>query len=268
MARELRAAASRRVPPVPVAHPESLRRQIRGWEAGQHRPSEPYRMLYADVFGLSEEELFDVPAPAPLLEDRLPDLTGLPEIEGVVARVMARTGRRLGAATVAALQARAHALRLADDVLPGGDLVEVANRQLDQAVLLHREGSHPASVGRALLCHVGEIAQVAGWIAADAGDPAGAERAYQVGLSAAHEGGDAALESNLLGSHAYLLTGDDRTRRMALTLAEAATTTAAASGSAHARALAWDRLAWVHARMGAAAQAARALVVLCYVETS
>ncbi|HEY6314127.1 MAG TPA: helix-turn-helix transcriptional regulator [Streptosporangiaceae bacterium] len=36
----------------------ALVRMIRGWEAGQHRPSEMYRLLYCRVFGMAEDVLF------------------------------------------------------------------------------------------------------------------------------------------------------------------------------------------------------------------
>ncbi|MEU0485795.1 helix-turn-helix transcriptional regulator [Streptosporangium sp. NPDC006013] len=40
---------------------ESLIRMIRSWEAGKHRPSEPYPQLFARAFGVDEADLFGEP---------------------------------------------------------------------------------------------------------------------------------------------------------------------------------------------------------------
>lgn len=37
---------------------ESLTRMVRSWEAGKHRPSEPYPRLFAKAFGVAEADLF------------------------------------------------------------------------------------------------------------------------------------------------------------------------------------------------------------------
>ncbi|MEV0237826.1 transcriptional regulator [Nonomuraea sp. NPDC050786] len=259
MARELRTAAGDRAP---VAHPESLRRQIRGWEHGEHRPDERYRTLYAVVFDVPEHELFAGTDAAPTLaveeSAKLASLADVPRVEDVLARVVSGTGRRVGAGTVVALESRVHALRLADDVVPGGELVEPAFRQLDQAVSLYRDSSHREDVGRAMLGVLAELAQVAGWIAADAGQAARAASTYRLGLSAAREAGDPALESNLIGSLAYLTTNGP-TPDAALDLAQAAVELANRSASPRARALAWDRMAWAQARVGVTGLATRAL---------
>ncbi|MBZ4320752.1 hypothetical protein [Streptomyces huiliensis] len=51
---------------------------------------------------------------------------------------MTRTGRRIGKETVADLRRRVHALRLADDVVAGGDLMRPAVRELRAAVRMCR----------------------------------------------------------------------------------------------------------------------------------
>ncbi|MBR7677739.1 transcriptional regulator, partial [Streptomyces daliensis] len=94
---------------------------------------------------------------------------------------------------MSALASRVHALRLADDVLAGGDLIAPAFRELRASVMLHREASFTEETGRALLVQVGELGQIVGWIASDAGRLADAERAYRVGLDAARQAEDAPL---------------------------------------------------------------------------
>ncbi len=41
---------------------ESLTRMISDWEAGRHKPKDPYRVLYARAFGLGEADLFGEPS--------------------------------------------------------------------------------------------------------------------------------------------------------------------------------------------------------------
>jgi hypothetical protein len=53
MAIKLHEAAGQNYPPL-----ESLERQVRGWEAGDHYPAPEWRRAYSIAFGLSEAELF------------------------------------------------------------------------------------------------------------------------------------------------------------------------------------------------------------------
>ncbi|MGN9845649.1 hypothetical protein ACTMTI_46765 [Nonomuraea sp. H19] len=148
---------------------------------------------------------------------------------------------------MAALSARVHALRPADDVLAGGDLIGPAFRELNAAVQLCEEGRHAADVGPAPLSLVGEFAQITGWIASDSGEHECAKETYELGLSAAREAGDALLESNLIGSLAYRISNlGDPERGVELT--KAAVVAASRVPSSRAEALAWDRLAWAHTR--------------------
>ncbi|WP_409469607.1 helix-turn-helix transcriptional regulator [Streptomyces sp. HC307] len=174
-----------------------------------------------------------------------------------LAPLASRLGRRVGKAQVGDLERRVHGLRLADDVLAGGDLMGPALRELRSAVRLFREGSHSEEVGRALLQAIGELAQIAGWIASDAGQHTEAERIYRLGLSAAHTAGDATLAGNLLGSLAYQRTNTGDVRE-GLTMARAALQ-GAAEAPPRARALYWDRVAWAHTKVGEAQPAMRAL---------
>jgi transcriptional regulator with XRE-family HTH domain len=235
---------------------ETIVRRIKAYEAGHNQPRDPYRLLYARVFGASEAELFDMPqAPCrPTLDDvlaKLPDsdaLTPLPT----------QTGRRIGMSTIADLSARVHRLRLADDVLAGGDLLQPAFRELDAVTRLYREATCTEHTSRALLAVIGELAQITGWIASDAGRHEQAANVYQLGIRAAREAGDGTLESNLLGSLAYQ-TANLGNPQEGVTLAHAALDAAGPHAPARARALAWDRLAWAYVQVEEAEPAVRAL---------
>ncbi len=143
-------------------------------------------------------------------------------------------------------------------MLGGGDLVAPAFRELRAATRLYRETSHTDTVGRALLAQLGELAQIAGWIASDAGNHVLAERAYNLGVSAARQAGDAPLAANLLGSLAYQQANTGRVQE-SLVFARAALNEAGHDAPAEARALSLDRLAWAHARAGELQPAVRAL---------
>ncbi|MFE3524207.1 hypothetical protein ACFXOD_21765 [Streptomyces sp. NPDC059161] len=159
------------------------------------------------------------------------------------------------------LQQRVHGLRLADDVLAGGDLIRPALRELRSAVRLYREGAHTGGVGRELLRQIGELAQIAGWIASDAGQLAEAERIYRLGLSAARQAEDHTLAGNLAGSLAYQLSNTSREVE-GLGLARAALDGAGSDAPPKARALYLDRVAWAHTKAGGVENAQHAMRAL------
>jgi tetratricopeptide (TPR) repeat protein len=166
-------------------------------------------------------------------------------------------GRQIGKEAAEHLAARAHALRLADDVVPSHDLVTPAFRELRAAVRLYRETAHSEEIGKALLSAIGEFAQITGWIASDAGQHERAEEIYRLGLSAARQAGDQSLIANLAGSLAYQHANTGRENE-AIVLARAAQQEAA---TAHplVQALALDRVAWAAMKTGDSRAAIRAL---------
>ncbi|MEV0624573.1 transcriptional regulator [Nonomuraea wenchangensis] len=235
---------------------ETIVRRIKAYEAGHNQPRDPYRLLYTRAFGISEAELFDLP-PAlcrPTLDDVLAKLPG----SDALTPLPTRTGRRIGMSTIADLSARVHRLRLADDVLAGGDLLQPAFRELDAVTRLYREATCTEQTSRALLAVIGELAQITGWIASDAGRHEQAVNVYLLGIRAAREAGDGTLESNLLGSLAYQ-TANLGDPQEGVTLAHAALDAAGPHAPARARALAWDRLAWAFVQVEEAEPAMRAL---------
>ena len=208
-----------------------------------------------DLFAHSLRASGDRQPPPPEAEARIEDF--LPAGDPL-APLRARQGRRIGEHGAEDLQRRVHGLRLADDVIAGGDLLRPAVRELRSAVRLFREGSYTEEVGRALLVSIGELAQIAGWIASDAGEHRQAERIYRLGISAAHQAGDATLVGNVLGSLAYQRTntGDSRA---GLTMARTALEQAGVQAPPRARALYLDRVAWAATQAGEIRLAVRAL---------
>ncbi|MFE7278565.1 helix-turn-helix domain-containing protein [Streptomyces sp. NPDC057623] len=193
----------------------------------------------------------------PTLDDFLPE--GDP-----LSLLTVRSPRRVGVGEVTDLQKRVHGLRLADDVLAGGDLIGPALRELRSTVRLYRENTHTEEVGRALLVQIGELAQIAGWIASDAGRHEEAERIYRLGLSAAKQAEDMTLAGNLAGSLAYQMSNSGSAAQIAegLTLAQAALHDAGEDAPGKARALYWDRVAWAHTQAGGTENARAAMRAL------
>ncbi|MBC3993620.1 helix-turn-helix domain-containing protein [Streptomyces sp. AC563] len=239
------------------------RQEISRWETGKRTPRDWLPFLAA-ALRVSPEALTrrqgtrtgSQPAepPSPALADYLPE--GDP-----LAPLRAREGRRVGMGQVTDLRQRVHGLRLADDVLAGGDLIRPALRELRSAVRLYRESAHAGAVGRELLSQIGELAQIVGWIASDAGRHAEAERIYQLGLSAARQAEDHTLAGNLAGSLAYQFSNTGRAGD-GLALARAALHWAGPGAPPKARALFLDRVAWAHTKAGGRAHAQHAMRAL------
>ncbi|MBC9006412.1 helix-turn-helix domain-containing protein [Micromonospora aurantiaca (nom. illeg.)] len=169
-----------------------------------------------------------------------------------------RAGRRIGARVVDQVERRVQQLRLLDDHVGGVQTHDVVSQELAVTANLLRDASYTEPVGRRLLVAVGELCQLAGYVANDAGRYAEAERLYLAGVRAAHAGGDVAGAANNLSTLAYQEANVGDPRR-AVTLARSAYRGAQHAATATARALLLERVAWAHARAGEASQAERAL---------
>ncbi|MEU8074100.1 transcriptional regulator [Catellatospora citrea] len=153
---------------------------------------------------------------------------------------------RPGGGAVTELDRQVAELRRMDDLVGGADLAPVARRRWAQAAdRLHRARGADR---RRLLRPVAELAQLAGWIAADAGDRAAALRAYRAGLVLAMEAGDQALGAHVLGGASHLLCEADP--GAAWRLARIAAAGARRDGSPGLRALLAHRAALAAARAG------------------
>jgi transcriptional regulator with XRE-family HTH domain len=154
------------------------------------------------------------------------------------------------------LAARLADLRRMDDLVGGLDLARLVDRELRAALSLFRaagpRGRRPA------LRLVAEFAQLAGWVHADAGDPAAARRAYRVALRAAAAGADRQFAGYVLAclSHQALAAGDPHE---ALLLARTARAGTAPGASALTQALLLHRIALAAAGCGERSTAHAAL---------
>ncbi|MFE0023257.1 helix-turn-helix domain-containing protein [Amycolatopsis sp. NPDC059021] len=168
-----------------------------------------------------------------------------------------QAGRRVGESLVGELERRVVELRHLDDTVGGGDLIPLVRRELAEAAEVVRCGSYPGSVGRRLRVVVGELAQLAGWVASDAGAYVEAEQTYLSGVSAAQEAGDNVLAGQLLSSLSYQIANVGNPADAAL-LAKSAVA-GARDASPVVRALLLERVAWASARSRDRDAARRAL---------
>ncbi|GAA1469474.1 helix-turn-helix domain-containing protein [Nocardiopsis exhalans] len=236
-------------------HPTVTRNDVSRWERGKRVPR--FWLPYlARVFKVPRERL-EMATVADTGPDAADTLSSLLPLGNAVAPLSARNGSRVGQSTADDLAARAHGLRLADDVLAGGDLIGPAFRELDAAVRVLRESTHTNAVRRELLRAVGELAQIAGWVASDAADPR-TEATYRLGLDAAREAGDGALAAQLAGSLGYHLVNNGRVADGAA-LSVAAVAEGGPDAPGKTRALFHDRAAWAHTKAGDAQAAMRSL---------
>lgn len=156
--------------------------------------------------------------------------------------------RQTTAETLDRLATRVADLRRMDDLIGGLDLIELVDRELRDTIAVLDIVAGAGHQRRALRL-VAQYAQLAGWVRADAGDPAGARRAYRVALRTAAAGGDRQLAAHVLGSlsHHTLATGDPQE---ALLLARTAHSGARPDASAFTQALLLHRVALAAARVG------------------
>lgn len=166
-------------------------------------------------------------------------------------------GRRVGESLAAELENRVVELRHLDDVLGGGDLYPLVHRELAAAQQVLDETSYSTEVGARLSVVVGELAQLDGWVASDAGHYAQAQASYLDGVSAAHQAGDHALVGQLLSSLSYQIANVGNPTDAEL-LARTAVK-GANDAPPIVRALLLERVAWASARARNSEGARRAL---------
>ena len=171
--------------------------------------------------------------------------------------VESRAGRRIGRSLVEQLERRVIELRYLDDEIAGKDLAPIVVKELHDSIALANEASYSEANGRRLLTSVGELSQLAGWVASDAGQHRQAQRFYLGGVDAATTAGDRGLAGNLLSSLSYQMSNTGESRN-ALLLARTAAK-GAYDAAPVVRALLWERVAWAAAKSGDAVTAARVL---------
>jgi transcriptional regulator with XRE-family HTH domain len=160
--------------------------------------------------------------------------------------VQLRAGRRIGGMLAGELEDRVIELRRLDDLIGGGDLFPLVSKELSEVRKVVQSASYADRIGKRLLTVVGELAQLAGWVASDAGRCAEAQRIYLEGVSAAQVAADRPLADQLLSSLSYQLANVGKPQDAAL-LAKSAVK-GAGDTSPLVRALLLERVAWASAR--------------------
>jgi tetratricopeptide (TPR) repeat protein len=169
-----------------------------------------------------------------------------------------RAGRRIGDSLGDRVQRRVEQLRHMDDFLGGRDLHDLVARELRVTIGLLKSAAYTDESGRRLLIAVGELCQLAGWVASDAGLRGAAQRYYLAAMRAADAGGDRPLAAQAISSLAYQTANNDDPRT-AVVLARSAYEGARGTATATTQALLLERVAWAHARAGELMQTERAL---------
>ncbi|WP_028924734.1 helix-turn-helix domain-containing protein [Pseudonocardia acaciae] len=208
-------------------------------ETGRRTISPEHVVAYSRALGVSPEALYG-PSEVPLRVAHEWLVADSPVV------VHTSAGRRVGAELAGEVEARVVELRHLDDVVGGGDLFPVVQRELVDVRGLVGSASFDERTGRRLLTAVGELAQLAGWVASDAGEYLAAQGLYLGGVSAASAAGDRGLAGQLLSSLSYQVAnvGDPAD---AVLLARSAVK-GAEEASPVVRALLWERVAWACAR--------------------
>ncbi|OLT21877.1 transcriptional regulator [Pseudonocardia sp. CNS-139] len=219
-------------------------------ETGARDVRPEHVMAYARALGVAVESLYGPPSdPLRVAHEWL-----VSESPTALHRA---AGRRVGASLADVLEQRVIELRHLDDLVSGADLLPVGSRELAGAERVVRQSGYTDEVGRRLLSVVGELAQLVGWVASDAGRLAEAQRVYLSGVSAAREAGDDVLAGQLLSSLSYQMANVGDPADAAL-LARSAVK-GAGRATPVVRALLLERLAWAGARSRDREAARRAL---------
>lgn len=157
LAREMLKAAE----PYTLPGVKSIVASIKGHEVGLHKPGDPYRPLYRTIYGKSDHELFGG-SPQGMVIDHasfgdllLTGLTG------------AKWPRPVDSDHVLTLRDTNRHLVALDNAY-GGELVTIACRAFRNASAGLASGRCPPAVERDLRATVGEMGEIAAWIAYDA----------------------------------------------------------------------------------------------------
>jgi tetratricopeptide (TPR) repeat protein len=167
-------------------------------------------------------------------------------------------GRRIGDSLVATAEHRVVQLRRADDFVSGRTSHTLVQQELKATTALLDEATLTEDQTRRLLTVTGELAQLAAWVAADAGLYKQAARYTEGGVLAAHAAGNAPLAANVISTLAYQLANTGNPRKAAM-LARTAYAGARQSATATSKALFLERVAWADAKSGDVVSCERAL---------
>lgn len=215
MAKRLKAVADG---PLPTAG--DLTRMIRGWERGDHYPSERYRLLYARALKATEADLFDlderpsVPVPALPLESVAPDL----DLYERITRTL-QDPRRVDQGTVDWLATCLAEHRKVEDTIGSRPLLGIVRQQLGIVVELAQ--SARGGITDTVVDLAAQYAQFVAWMSLDIDDQAAALAWYDRAHDWALEIGDANMATTTLSMKAHQAWSAGNARRT-VRLAEAA----------------------------------------------
>lgn len=188
----------------------SLTRMLRDWEAGT-RPRPPYPQLFALVFGLDEEVLFNDDAP------HVPDTSMLGSMS--VFNSFALEGRPADAEYVASLRRTSQALVTLDSAHGGNEVFPLSLRIFRTVSAKLATGSLAAGIERDLEAAAGESGEVAAWQAHDADQQEVSRQLVHEALMLSRLAGDRDMELFELAHLSMLSLCQDRPRE-ALRLAD------------------------------------------------
>ncbi len=158
-------------------------------------------------------------------------------------------GRRIGDSLVATTEHRVIQLRRADDFMSGRTSHTMVHQELQATTRLLDEAALTEDQTSRLLTVTGELAQLAAWVAADAGLYKQAARYTEGGVLAAHAADNEPLAANIISTLSYQLANTGNPRQAAL-LARTAYAGARHSATATTKALLLERVAWADAKSG------------------
>ncbi|HZM77682.1 MAG TPA: helix-turn-helix domain-containing protein [Candidatus Limnocylindrales bacterium] len=158
-----------------------------------------------------------------------------------------KAGHKVGRALVSHLEGRMIELRHLDDTVSSSHLLPVIAKELSEAETVAAQATYTDELGVRLLTVIGELAQLAGWVASDAGHYPKAQQHYLSGVEAAERAGDKTLGAQLLSCLAYQIANIGK-REDALLIARSAVKGATAATPV-VRALLLERFAWAAARI-------------------
>ncbi len=149
---------------------------------------------------------------------------------------------------VAQIEASVPHLQRLDDERGGAAGLGYVGAQVRAVLLVLREHEHTPATTRRLLIALSDLAQLAGWMAFDAGQHGLAQRYFFTGLRAAHDSGYRAMEAHILADLAFQATSRGESRD-GTSLGEAAARRSAGTPAA-VRASVSSRLAYAYAGAG------------------
>lgn len=169
-----------------------------------------------------------------------------------------KAGRHVSDSLIATIERRVIQLRRADDFISGRTSHELVRQELEATIDLLNDAALTENQARRLLTATGELAQLAAWVAADAGLYNDAANYTESGIVAAHGADNAPLVANIISTLSYQVANTGNPRQAAL-LARTAYAGGRRDATATTKAMLLERVAWADAKSGDLASCQRVL---------